>query len=269
MSEQQALKEYHEAREKQERLKGVSSNDLMPLDEALECLPDVSVTPARRFIHREMHALFEELSAAIIGRQDKNLDGLHKKFAPDVILTMASFEDLFLKIDRNAYVTLNGARLLLRMHGAEVLPRSRTRRPGDIDRITQYASLDEAVIAEKVQAAKDEQVRAVEADRAARLEILDNPDAIPESDFCYSLLDDVFVRHKGRGIGTKVMSIGGIQVSKTVIPFHSNSRKSRDYGVRFTWTDSSGAERVIENPSRFEGNRGNDPDRNWGMSRRE
>ncbi len=94
---------------------------------------------------------------------------------------------------------------------------------------------------------------------------LAHPESIPVSAFNYRLLNDVFVANLGLGGGTKVMVIGGVEVSKTVRVRTSNSGKSRDSEVTFTYVDSDGETVVLEKESIYSGNRRNDANRNHGL----
>jgi hypothetical protein len=91
---------------------------------------------------------------------------------------------------------------------------------------------------------------------------LANPETIVEAEFTWSLLNAVFFRH---GKDTREMVVGGRPVSKHLHPFRSNSGKSTDFNVTFTWKSTDGTARQLEKQSLYESNRRNDEDRNWGL----
>ncbi len=88
--------------------------------------------------------------------------------------------------------------------------------------------------------------------------------SLDPSSFSYDLLEAAFWEHHGPGDGT--LLIGGIEVTKTVTPYRSNSGKSTSYKVTFTF-EIGGEARSMMKASRFEGNRRNDPNRSWGRDR--
>lgn len=95
--------------------------------------------------------------------------------------------------------------------------------------------------------------------------LIGNPAKIKETDFSYSLLDDVFFREFGAFQGHKTMILDGIEVNKSVFVYQSNSGKTRDSEVIISWTDSKGEGHKVCKPSLYSENRRNDPDRNWGL----
>jgi len=61
------------------------------------------------------------------------------------------------------------------------------------------------------------------------------------------------------------MLIGGIEVEKLVSVYKSNSGKSSDSNVTFTWRSFDGQYHCIEKESIYSNNRRNDAERNWGL----
>lgn len=92
---------------------------------------------------------------------------------------------------------------------------------------------------------------------------LADPGAIPESEFSYTLLNDLSFRVRPQG-GPCEFYVGGLQVSKHVTTLRSNSGKSKDSSISFQWR-SNGELHTIDKESRFAGNRHNDADREWGL----
>lgn len=110
----------------------------------------------------------------------------------------------------------------------------------------------------RTRADQDRQKRAEE--RNARFSKLG---AISEADFTYSLLNDLFFFHLGGGGGS--LRVGGILVTKHLSRYASNSRKTHDWDVAFTWVGRDGQPKEIRQESQFKNNRSNDEKRNWGL----
>jgi hypothetical protein len=88
---------------------------------------------------------------------------------------------------------------------------------------------------------------------------------VKESDFADNrLLDDIFWKNAPKGQGT--LKLAGIDVTKTVQAYSSNSGKSTGYEVTFHWTGSDGERRTSGTGRPSEAyNRRNDEERNWGL----
>ena len=61
------------------------------------------------------------------------------------------------------------------------------------------------------------------------------------------------------------MMIGGIKVNKFLLRHESNSGRSHDWEVIFTWESKDGPPKSLKKESRFGNNRRNDAERNWGL----
>ncbi len=61
--------------------------------------------------------------------------------------------------------------------------------------------------------------------------------------------------------------VDGIEVTKRLTRYTSNSRKRYDWRVTFSWVDSDGEPKSVTKESMYEKNRSNDPNRNWGLGR--
>lgn len=163
--------------------------------------------------------------------------------------------ELFCQDDWGAQrISPDGAALLARLHVAGVLL-YKTTRPGPVAPAAQaYIESKPALLAKVLQA---------RAEREAYARKVAEPSAINEDEFTYRLLDDVFWKHQGKGGGT--LEIGGVLVRKSVTTLSSNSGKTQDSSVRFTWRSVDGTEKVLLKPSVYVGNRRNDAERNWGL----
>lgn len=84
-----------------------------------------------------------------------------------------------------------------------------------------------------------------------------------ESEFSYQTLNDYFWNKGWRKACTQ--EIDGVLVTKTLTPYSSNSGKSRDFSVSYSWTGCDGVLREANKKSSFEANRRSDPERNWGL----
>ncbi|RKH27803.1 hypothetical protein D7V77_10525 [Corallococcus sp. CA041A] len=175
-----------------------------------------------------------------------------------MIITPSDLEECFKSRERNR-VTPAGAILLIRMYEAGLFElRKKRASPGDPVKLRAYAnSLPEILEAMR----KDEEAR------QARALLIDQPERITEQDFTYSLLNSVFIRHHGLQGGSIQMRIGGLLVTKGVFSQWSNSGKSHDSDVTFSWVSADGTAQKIQKKSLYANNRHNDPDRNWGLGR--
>ncbi len=88
---------------------------------------------------------------------------------------------------------------------------------------------------------------------------------VKERDFTDNrLLDRIFFAHAPKGSGT--LTLDGIDVTKEVHGYRTNSRKNTGYEVTFSWTGSDGQQRSCgTGKPRESSNRANDPERNWGL----
>jgi len=170
--------------------------------------------------------------------------------------------ELFYETFRTGYetrvVSPRGARLLLRLYAAGVLDTGKKKPGAPAPELVAYAE-SEGALHEK-SAARQEQRRQAEAERQ---EFLAHPEKVPESALTFGLLNDLFFHHGCKG--NSEMSVGGLLVEKSVSRYTSNSGKSQDWRVTFTWRSSGGGLRELTKHSAFEDNRRNDPDRNWGL----
>jgi hypothetical protein len=106
-----------------------------------------------------------------------------------------------------------------------------------------------------------------QAEAEAKQALLADPAQIREEEFTWSLLNSVFAQHVGYGGSAHTLEVGGIPVSKSVRRFESNSGKSGDFEVSFSWTGADGEQHTLVRESHYRDNRRNDPDRNYGLGR--
>lgn len=125
----------------------------------------------------------------------------------------------------------------------------------------------------KVQEAPDAEAYVLEAEkwrgqiaeRRRREDCMKDVSLVRESDFDDNrLMDRIFFAHAGKGAGT--LMLAGIEVTKSLRGFSSNSGKSTGWQATFVWTGSDGVRRSSGStlpPEAF--NRRNDEERNWGL----
>jgi len=170
-------------------------------------------------------------------------------------VTHGELRELFVTAYRGLYevyvVSPKGARILVRLYRAGVLETP----PKEVStELLKYLDSEDALRA-KAQARRDRE-------RAYR-EKVENPESITESEFTFSLLNEVFWKQGLKGDSSMVLD--GITVTKSVTPYLSNSGKSRDFRVAFSWVGRDGKRHCAEKPSIYEGNRRNDEERNFGL----
>lgn len=227
---------------------------LMPLTEALTLMPGVQSGKARRYLRglcddllRKAVELYETDHVAVV------------EPVPGVVMTPATLEDIFGDRSGRQRVTPRGALLLLALYERGALPcRGAPGQPNE--KLCAYAASEEALIA----MANEEQA-AREARRQQRAALVNDPSLVTEAEFEYGLLNEIFFERFGGFVGSKVMPIGGIEVTKSVAIYRSNSGRSQDSAVSFTWVGSDGQHRELDKSSRYAGNRRNDEERNWGL----
>ncbi|WP_261319102.1 hypothetical protein [Rhizobium leguminosarum] len=102
-------------------------------------------------------------------------------------------------------------------------------------------------------------------ERKRRKDCVDDVSLVRERDFLdHHLMNRIFYKNAGPGPGG--MTLAGIEVSKDLRGFSSNSGKSTGYEYSFTWTGSDGVRRSSGSGLPSEAfNRRNDEKRNWGL----
>lgn len=103
------------------------------------------------------------------------------------------------------------------------------------------------------------------AERRRRDDCLKDITLVRESDFNDNrLMDRIFFAHAGKGSGT--LTLAGIQVTKSLRGFSSNSGKTTGWQATFSWIGNDGVRHDSGSalpPEAF--NRRNDEERNWGL----
>jgi hypothetical protein len=86
---------------------------------------------------------------------------------------------------------------------------------------------------------------------------------IKPEEFTFTFLNKLFWDRQVRRDGTLV--VGGVTVTKHLRRYTSNSGKSSEWEVSFTWVDVAGKPQKVIRESSYSSNRRNDPERNWGL----
>jgi hypothetical protein len=246
---------YSEARAAQQVFR--QAHDLlMPLTEALTLLPGVQLRRARTYLH----GLRSEMLDRVIALGDTDQVAVIEPL-PGLIATSAACDDLFFGegVGRQR-VTPRGAALLLALYERRALPcRGGLGRPDQ--KLCAYAASEESLVAAALERSAQR-----EAARQRGLGFISDPSKLPEAEFECSILNEIFFTKLGPIRGSATLTIGGIEVTKSVSVYRSNSGKSQSCDVGFTWTASDGTPRCLEcSRSRYAGNRRNDEKRNWGL----
>jgi hypothetical protein len=149
----------------------------------------------------------------------------------------------------NPRITPAGARFLLEMHEKGILPIARRKRAGDVDpALLAYIASEAELIAKSEESA----ARARQAD-AVYQALLDDPSEVGEWDFTYTLLTDIFVKRMGTYSGS--ITIGGIQVVKTVEYAGGTHGARGEPVVKYSWRSHDGERKVIGKHTRYSTNR--------------
>ena len=203
-----------------------TNSTMMDLKNFLACLPGIKPLVTRRMI----------LDGQILSPAQKaDLHGRDAYFLDTVLM-----------------VGPVAAEAILKAYKAGRLPMIRARqRPSEAPRADAYVAEADRWIAELAE--WDRRKRAIEDISLLR----------PTDLFDYRLLDEIFVRQIGLGRGTLILA--GIEVTKSLLEFASNSGKSADWQVSFSWREAEGNSQTITKESRYSSNRRNDAERDWGL----
>jgi len=241
---------------------------LMKLSEAIASLPNVKPRLAFRLLMRTREDLIMQNAP---GGESKPRE-LCELFLKDgyfvdatgggarVCLEEIEFAFVSGNRDEPIRLTPEGATLLVRLYEAGAFEMAKGAPREEPTQMKTYAGL-RTVLEEETARLQHERVEK----RRAREAMIANPALLAEDLFTWSRLNAIFAAHKGYGGSSQRMEIGGLQVVKELISFSSNSGKTRDFEVRFSWTSADGTPRELTRESQFSANRRNDSSRNWGL----
>lgn len=229
---------------------------IMRLRDALKMLPSVKPVSAMKLIDEWVEEALDPC-----GEPGYNPDGepLSAVVGGKVVL-LTELEEVKQEDYLSAFKTSpKGARLLLSLYADGVLPMNGP--PGDPDaRLVSYAADGRAF--REVHEAERARARIL---REAKTALLSDPSGVSPESLTPELVNDFFFFHRKNKMGHETMRIGGIEVSRSVRLYKSNSGAHRGYSVELRWTGVDGVEVVHEQNTPYESNRRNDPDRNWGL----
>ena len=155
-------------------------------------------------------------------------------------------------------VTPSGIKIILELYYNEDLPLKKKAKPSMASELEDYAKSESSLF---------DRSRAIEMENKARQErrasLIADPSLAREEELIYPLLNEIFWEHGLRGDAE--LEIGGFQVQKLVIPYRSNSGKSKEYSVHFSWKGSDGRVHEAIKKSCYSDNRRNDSNRNYGL----
>ena len=176
-----------------------------------------------------------------------------------IVVTFEQYEEFLVLNDNDTpCLTPAGAAWVLELYAKGLIPMRRKSAGTPPDEAIAYSRSHDDLVRQTEQ--RRAQARAAAEAYAAKLA---NPGAIPESEFTYSLLNDLSFRVRREG-GPCEFDAGGLRITKHVATLRSNSGNTEDSSVSFQWR-SNGELHTISKESRFAGNRRNDAERNWGL----
>jgi len=222
----------------------ISPDRFITLFAALKMIPGVKLLIAKE----KLENIQSNLCMGAVGK------GIEKYECGSLSLCYDDFKELFLGDDyKTPRISPKGAKSLLLFCQEGLFDRKSSEEP--VELLRYIASEDEI---RKAQYESDNEKRRIEA-------LILTPEVIEEKEFSYGLLNNVFINRFGLGREQWSMQIGGIVVNKSVSIYKSNSGKSSDADVIFTWQGSDGQSHRLGKVSRYIGNRKNDSERNWGL----
>ncbi|MCX4030472.1 hypothetical protein H0A36_27785 [Endozoicomonas sp. SM1973] len=239
----------------------LQSQFLMKLQTALSYLPNVKPRIARQDLEYEQRKLWarqwemeEQTDSEFDEQACKVILGNTELTCDDFRHILESGGDL----SDTPKVTPYGASLLIKLYNDGYFElKGKSQQPSTIDQ----QLIDYTASEQKISEQEKDHKRQLKAYKT----LIKNPDRIKLEEFSYYLLNDVFVEHFGYRQGTFKLDIGGVSVTKGVTVYSSNSRKSQDSEVIFSWTDLDGNYRELKQASFHKSNRRNDERRNWGL----
>ncbi|WP_238866809.1 hypothetical protein [Achromobacter xylosoxidans] len=228
---------------------------ILRLQDALQMLPNVQPNKARARIREWEDGLLSQL----VGSTDAAEEVEPVEVAGET-LTLECLEEL--KHDDGysaATISPNGAQILMRLYRAGGLPMK-----GPIE--TVHSKL--AAYAADNHSHRDLWMAENARHKAAqdsRHTLLSNPNSIPLTSLTEELVNEVFFFHSKNHTGVETMMISGVEVTRTVSKYISNSGKTSGYEVTLEWIGKNGQPVVYKRDTPFSSNRRNDAKRNWGL----
>lgn len=227
--------------------------------EAMDLLPGVKPRKAKWLIDEiKSHFLDQSMLSAYID------DAACAPFEINgITITEQDYNSMLVSDDNEwgeevDYITPEGAALIVKMYRAGCFELKG--KPGSTDELEKYAASGEELLAQHAA-----NIELAAREKAQEEHWKEHPEDLPEGLFTAPRLNGIMWHHGVKGMHAS-MEIGGITVTKRVTKHKSNSGKTSDNTVVFTWTSCDGNPREITlTKSTYEHNRRNDADRNWGL----
>ena len=220
----------------------------MSLTEALKLLPGVAPNKSKK-----------QLKSAIIGECMQPPSNSIGEFSYEPKELKEMYIEDYSGISEIIRITPEGAKKLILIYKRKSLPLKPNGKVEDpLEALMKYS--ESASIYKQAALKEKEKI-------AKRKYLLANPDKIQENDFSYQLLDSVFWEKFGPIHGSYTLQLAGINVTKSVCLYKSNSGRTCDHEVSISWIGSDGKKHELSSPSRYKNNRRSDPERNWGLGR--
>jgi len=240
---------------------GYDEDYLMKLEYALKCLPNIKPRKARALLKEWQEVVFSQMTDDIFsGREEKDI--YEYDVGSNIVVTSNDFDHLLYDDGYSAIkITPEGAEILINAYQNGLFElQARKCIEAVSDEIFEYSKSKELILEkQKIDATQ----------RAEELKkyqfTIQNPHLVDHKSFTYKLLNDIFIKKFGLKGGSYSMEVGGILVTKSVNMYTSNSGKSRDSEVTFSWENSQGEIEKLKKQSLYSDNRRSDPERNWGL----
>ena len=234
--------------------------NLLKLDTCIKLLPNIKPRKARALLNEWKNTLYEEIVNDTFAGVER--DNYEIKVSDSLILASNDFEHIFFGDESSAtLVTPCGANLIRKAYLQGLFEiKGKLEEYIVTDALVEYCDSADDILRDQIARKLHEN----EAKEMYRIK-LTNFDEINESEFSYKLLNDIFVEQFGFKGGFHSLEIGGINVSKSVSLYKSNTGNSSDWQVVFNWIGTDGKQRSIRKDSVYSENRRNDSERNYGL----
>lgn len=163
---------------------------------------------------------------------------------------------MFLHVSSSIKVSPKGAKILLALYHKGDLVMKEDCVPEKETPLKEYVESETSL---------KEKVREIEREEARIKDLCEHTDKVKESDFSYEFFSRLFWYRFGGFRGTNSLILDGIKVTKDVTVYKSNSGKSSDARVVYSWVGSDGERHSFVKDSLYDENRRNDAGRNWGL----
>lgn len=227
------------------------------LDWALSLLPGVKPRIARN--------LFDNWLLELIRKEhdcpgDEEVSSFFISVGNDIKVKLSDLDEVMGGSDGPLKVSPRGVKFLVSLYEAKILPMSvKKTKPVD-PKLLEYAESEE-----ELKSRFEKMVELSNTKESKRRHLIKNLGLIKEEDYTYDLLNDVFLHYIGLTAQPHTLRIGPYDVTKSLTKYKSNSGKSHDWEVCFSYENENREEKTITKNSAYAGNRRNDADRNWGL----